>query len=485
MKTNLFHFFRLSAILTIFHIFIILPIFFWFVCAEVGPNVFAETLPETTAPSLPPNLLIIHTDEHNFRTLGCFRETLPPEAQNVWNCESMADTPNVDSLAKQGLLFRHFYTNCPCCTPSRASFVSGRYPQNTGADQNDKLMLEEIRTFASVLQERGYVTGYIGKWHLSGPARPGWGPKSYGFAENTYMFNRGHWKNLKETESGPCVGAVNLKNQPAYDLNHADETTYTTDFLCDRAVDFLTAHRDEPFCLMVSIPDPHGPNQVRAPYDTLYKNLTFSLPSSANGQGRLESMSAYFGMVKCIDDNVGKILDVLKRENLERRTLVVFTSDHGDMCGEHGLNNKNVPFEASAKVPFIIRWPERLPAGQTRDFAMATNDFKPTILALMDCPRDVTDEGRDLSQAVLTGRLPDGVEDVVFSRNSSAQWFMAVWGSMKLTMYRDGSVSLYDVSRDPLELTNLADDPDSKPTVRRMRRMLREYAAKYHDVPLK
>ena len=113
-----------------------------------------------------PNLVIIYTDEHNFRTLGCYREQLRPEEAYVWGEGVKVDTPHIDSLAREGSLCTSFYVATPVCSPSRASFISGLYPHATGVPQNDLPMNDNVLTFAEVLHSNGYATGYLGKWHL-------------------------------------------------------------------------------------------------------------------------------------------------------------------------------------------------------------------------------------------------------------------------------------------------------------------------------
>jgi len=300
-----------------------------------------------------PNLLIIHTDEHNFRTLGCYRALMPKEQALMWG-STVVETPNIDWLAKHGAVCTRFYGTTPVCSPSRSSFVSGRYPQNTPVTTNNIPMDDGIITFAEILRRKGYATGYAGKWHLDGTGKPQWGPKrKFGFDDNRYLFNRGHWKQLEDTPDGPRVKA-RAGGKPSYNVQGADEKSFTTDFLADKACAFIAAHTDEPFCYMVSIPDPHGPNTVRPPYDTMFAGADFKAPASmakpeANlpswGQKQVRTLSgklmaSYFGMVKCVDDNVGKILARLRQADLLKRTIVLFTSDHGDLCGEHGRHNK-------------------------------------------------------------------------------------------------------------------------------------------------
>lgn len=175
-----------------------------------------------------PNLLVIHTDEHNFRTLGCYRATMSPEQALMWG-DAVVETPNIDWLAKAGAMCTSFYATTPVCSPSRAAFVSGRYPQNTPVTTNNIPLNDDIITFAEILRRKGYATGYAGKWHLDGPGKPQWGPKrQFGFA--------------------------------------------------DKTVDFISANKDKPFCYMVSIPDPRGPDTARQPYDTMYEQQKYNQP---------------------------------------------------------------------------------------------------------------------------------------------------------------------------------------------------------------
>lgn len=232
------------------------------------------------------NVVVIHCDELNFRTLGCYRDLLPREQAYVWGDGVAVETPNLDWLARNGAICERFYVASPVCTPSRASFVSGCYPQNTGAIQNDIPMRDDVVTFAEVLRRRGYITGYAGKWHLDGPAKPGWAPnRKFGFEDNRYMFNRGHWKVLEDTPEGPRVKARTAQGEPTYGLDGADSESYTTDFLTNKTIDFVKNHVGRPFCYMVSFPDPHGPNTVRPPYDTMFEHFDFQIPRTAQKKG--------------------------------------------------------------------------------------------------------------------------------------------------------------------------------------------------------
>ncbi len=431
------------------------------------------------------NLLVLHTDEHNFRTLGCYRALLPKEQGCIWGEGIAVETPHLDSIAKSGALCDRCYTSSPVCTPSRAAFVSGRFPQNTGAPSNDLPMNDDIITFGEALRRHGYVTGYAGKWHLDGDAKPGWSPRrQFGFTENRYMFNRGHWKQLEDTPTGPAVKGGN-----SYAIKGADAKSFTTDFLADKVIAFIQAHKGRPFCFMVSFPDPHGPNSVRAPYDTLFEHLKFQQPRSAYAPAaglpscaapfakpQLENMSRYFGMVKCIDDNVGKILGALRAAGVAEKTIVVFTSDHGDMCGEHGRVNKGIPLEGSARIPFLIAAPGLIKPGTVIHEALANVDFKPTILGLLGLPADAKDEGRDASALLRGGQAPAGWKNVAFSRNSAGNWLMAVSTRYKFIVSNDSDPCLFDLEADPFEVRNIFALPASRPVVRELAQALLDYA---------
>ena len=448
-----------------------------------------------------PNLLIIHTDEHNFRTLGCYRALMSPDQAMVWGKQAVLETPNIDGLAKAGAVCTKFYATTPLCSPSRSAFMAGRYPQNTPVTTNNVPMSDDVVTFAEVLRRGGYATGYAGKWHLDGTGKPQWAPKrQFGCADNRYMFNRGHWKQLNDTPAGPAVKARAGRGRPTYDVKGADARSFTTDFLADKTVDFIRAHKDQPFCFMVAIPDPHGPNTVRPPYDTMFDQIDFQSPRTMNkpdsavpAWGRKQArdlsnklMRQYFGMVKCIDDNVGKILGELDKLGLAENTIVVFTSDHGDLCGEHGRHNKGVPFEASAKVPFVIRAPGRIRPGTVVRQALGCVDFSPTVLGLMGLEAPPNIEGRDAS-ALLTGKAPDGWKDVVFMRGASknsqspGNWLAAVTQRYKLVVSPIEKPWLFDLQKDPDEITNYFSDPACRETIRQLAKGLLAYGRRHND----
>ncbi len=433
----------------------------------------------------PPNLLVLHTDEHHTNTLGCYGGKI-------------VKTPHIDALAKGGAICTSFYATTPVCSPSRAALVSGRYPQNTPVVNNNIPLDDKIVTFAEVLRRAGYATGYAGKWHLDGSGKPQWAPKrKFGFEDNRFMFNRGHWKKFVDGDQGPEVGAKK-NGKPTYGLDGADDKTFSTDWLSDKVIRFIQKNKAKPFCYMVSYPDPHGPNTVRPPYDKMYANADVPIPKSlqkalanfpkwapkakgVNAAHLQKIMPAYYGMVKCIDDNVGRILKTLKDEGLMENTIIVFTSDHGDLCGEHCRLNKGVPYEGSARIPFIVHHPKKIKGGVVVGQALSCIDFFPTVMGLMGRKHDVPVEGRDAT-ALLVGEPVEGWDDIAFLRGTqSAPWVCAVTDRYKLVYATDDVPWFVDMDRDPDELVNVFAKKEFRPVIRQMTAKLVAYGKRHGD----
>ena len=433
-----------------------------------------------------PNLLILQTDEHHYGTLGCYGGRI-------------VETPHIDSLARNGALATSFYATTPVCSPSRASFLSGRFPQNTGVPQNDLPMNDDIVTFAEILSRSGYTTGYAGKWHLDGEGKPQWAPnRKFGFQDNRFMYNRGHWKKITDLPSGPAVAARNKKGLPSYDVDGADKRSYTTDWLTDKTIDFIRKNKDRPFCYMVSWPDPHGPNTVRSPYNTMYNHVRVPIPKTLiksaeqipswalpdeklNEQKLTNLMPPYYGMVKCIDDNVGRLLAELKSSGLMDNTIIVFTADHGDLCGEHGRLNKGVPYEGSAKIPFILQYPGVIEGGVKVHETLSCVDFLPTVMSLMQVPTSGKEQGRNAS-ALFTRNDKANWHDVAYLRGTlGTKWLCAVTNDLKLVYSPKDEPWLFDLRKDPDEVINRFNDPSYRESIVQLTRGLQEYARKFKD----
>ena len=177
-------------------------------------------------------------------------------------------------------------------------------------------------------------------------------------------------------------------------------------------------------------------------------------------------------MVKCIDDNVGKILDALRAAGLLEKTMIVFTSDHGDMCGEHGRYNKGIPLEGSARIPLVLYCPGTIRPRTVVHEALATVDFKPTILGLMGVASDGGDEGRNAAALFVAGKAPPGWNNVAVSRHANGGWLMATSSRYKFIVSADSDPCLFDLDQDPFEMRNLFPLASSRETVRELARAL-------------
>lgn len=436
-----------------------------------------------------PNLLIIYTDEHHYNTLGCYGGQI-------------VETPNIDWLATNGTLCNRFYATTPVCSPSRAAFVTGLYPQNTPVVQNNIPLADETMTFATFLKMKGYATGFAGKWHLDGSGKPQWAPdRNFGFDDNRYMFNRGHWKMFEDSDTGPRIAARNKQGSPSYGVEGATDKSFSTDWLTDKALEFIDTHRDAPFCYMLSLPDPHGPNTVRAPYNTMYVGTDVPIPVSlnkseaqtpkwapkeknVNRQWLQAVMPQYYGMVKCIDDNVGRILNRLRERKLLDNTFIVFTSDHGDLSGEHGKSNKGNPYEGSARVPFVLYAPGAVKSGHTLEQALACVDFMPTILPLMGFQSPDSVQGRNAAPLFRGGSIDDWSDFTVLRSTGGPNWIAAVDQNLKLVISQQDEPWLFDRTVDPHELNNLFNKPEYRQRVREFAVQLKNYGDSFNDPSL-
>lgn len=383
-----------------------------------------------------PNVLIIQTDQQSTWTLSCYGGT-------------EISTPHIDSIANTGSRFDNFYTVSAVCTPSRGCFMSGQYPHTHGAYRNDVPIRPCVKTFAQIMKENGYRTSYVGKWHLAGAEKPFWlsREQSMGFDDCSCMFNCSHSKKITDADCESAHNAFAEKDgsragdkecgsdgkRPRIEENDTvvgSGAQYTTDFLTDKAIEKICAYvkksgetQTEPFLLMLSIPDPHQPYTVRAPYDTLFAPENVKVPVSfyermlpdwaendewgrhryfpidmSDREKKFRKIKAqYCGEVACVDDNVGRIIRCLKDCNIYDNTVIVFTSDHGDYMGEHGLLEKNNLYESVYRIPLIISFPGKIGAGSVINTYVSIVDFQPTLLNLLDLPLSAQEQGRDVS----------------------------------------------------------------------------------------
>ncbi len=387
-----------------------------------------------------PNLVLLLADDAGYADFG-FQSISDPALDGL--------TPAIDALAADGARFTAFSTSGAVCSPSRAGLLTGRYQQRFGHEQNlpvghpGGLPLAE-RTLADRLRAAGYATGLVGKWHLGYP--PAFHPNERGFDHFHGLLQGSRGYHALEEPSAWRVLQVNGEPQP--------EQGYLTDRLGDAAVAFVRAHAHEPFFLFVSFTAPHGPLQPR-PRD-------LSRPALArieDGQRR-----RYAGLVKALDDNVGKILAALADEGLARDTLVVFTNDNGGQTRTGAVNTplrggKGDLWEGGVRVPCALRWPRVVRPGTVVDLPASALDLAPTFLAaagvaVEELPAPALD-GLDLAPLLAGGALP---ERTLFWRTRGPDGPVAARrGRWKLLQRsRDAAPALYDLVSDPGETTDVA-----------------------------
>lgn len=427
-----------------------------------------------------PNLLIIHTNEQTFRSISCY--------DNSWGD---LHTPNIDFLADNGARFENFYTNHPLCTPSRAALLTGSYAQKSDAYYNELLLKEGTQTLGHMLQNHGFVTGYSGKFHLAGGILPGFAPpRKFGFDDNRFMFNTFPLKNISINERGIVQGSAEI----------GDETSYTTDFLKDRTIEFIEKNKNKAWCYMVGFADPREPMVCRSPYDTMYKAedmtvpATFLLPEGAtfNWKPKLrggEDQSAteylkmhkaqYYGVVKLIDDCVGEILEGLKYNGMLENTVIVFTTDQGEMMGEFSRYDKETFHASSAKIPFIVYYPPGIQANTVVRKVVSNIDFVPTILDVMDIPFDMRDfDGRSAAALLQEDSADDWKNTAYLSvRNEVA----VVTERFKLIVRSGREPCLIDLENDPDEFDNVIHQKEYGEDVRLLTNNLKNYLEYTND----
>jgi len=423
-----------------------------------------------------PNLLIIHTDEQTFRSISCYENSWPD-----------IKTPNIDFLANNGVRCEKFYSNHPVSTPSRTALLTGRYAQKSESYINDIPLKSDAQTFANILKQYKYVTGYSGKVHLAGGPYPGFTPKTnFGFEDNQYMFNNAHMKKIIIDENG-------LLQSPG---GIGDEKTYTTDFLTDRTIDFIEKNKNKCWCYMVSFPDPHDPNSERPPYDTMFKPADMKIPGTFHLQGGKKVLwkpdlkgkntgnisdtqflrnhkALYYGMVTHIDDCVGRIFNYLNNNKLLGNTIIVYTTDHGEMMGEFSRFDKGIFFDASAKIPFIMYFPREIKSSSVVRKVISNIDFTPTILDMMNIPyKKKYFDGRSAA-ALLTGKSSNSWKNIAFL--SMTGQVAVITDRYKLILRRNEEPWLIDLVTDPDEFENAIERKENRDTVRWLALKLKNY----------
>ncbi|MCL2833095.1 MAG: sulfatase [Treponema sp.] len=428
-----------------------------------------------------PNLIYVFADQLRYSSCG-------------YTGDAAAKTPCIDRFRRESFDLCNAVSGHPVCAPYRASLFTGKYTTSTG------MVINEIRLnpghhkhcFAHILNEGGYESAYIGKWHMWAaqlgnhydPANsfvpPG--PDRLGFDGYFAHYNFHH----------------NYYGAAAYYHLDTPKKIYAKGYEPDVQTDMAIAQLErlsaakKPFALFLSLGTPHDPwvhENVPGKYLELFNNIVFNLPKNylpqndpyadnwakLNEKERRDLLSwirVYYAMTANLDYNIGRLMDEIKRLKLYDNSIILFTSDHGELFGAHGRRAKNIFYEEAVRVPFLVRYNGVLEEGGASDVCLNTVDIMPTLLSMMDLPVPAESEGADLSGAIMRkpgaaapgAAEPDGA--LMMGTGATAifedgyEW--RAWRTKQYTYAQylsDKSELLFDNKNDPYQIKNLANDP--------------------------
>ena len=380
-----------------------------------------------------PNVVLIVSDDQGYADISCYPH--PDEVQ----------TPNLDRIAREGARLTSGYASCPVCAPTRAGLLTGRYQQKfgfyTASDSRAGLPRSET-TLAEILGGHGYATGIFGKWHLG--YAPPYRPLERGF--DTFYGFLGHGgHDYFDLAISDDVRSIYRDRSPI------DDTGYLTRNITKEAIAFIEENRDRPLFAYVPYNAVHNP--LQAPQDYVRR---YSSPDPQR--------NTYLAMLAIMDEGVGAILDTLDRLDLSDDTLVIFLSDNGGARGTTAYNGalrnfKHSVYEGGLRVPFLLRWPERIPAGTVSDEPVISIDVFSTVLAAagIEPPPGLQLDSRDILPA-LTGQLDRPLHEALYwswiDKDSDTGWAIRK-GRWKLLADK-GGIELYDLKADLSETRDLA-----------------------------
>jgi len=443
------------------------------------------------------NLLFITTDQQRWDSLPCYGL-------------DFMQTPHLDRLAREGLVFERAYTPAPLCVPARNSLLSGQWPSTTGVLSNNHSLDPSTPSWPTLLGEAGYLTAAIGKMHfIPFDNRQGFlerisaEDKRHTYLQDDFvkfLHNHGHERVHPTTNPG-YFESLGAPVTPLPKRFHVDG------FIGDQAAESLGRHGNEPFAAWVSFAGPHDPYDPPEELAGMYedapipepigsraglaqkpraqqtagaesvKNPMFQIdPREATPEQYRRWRKHYYANISLIDEGIGKILAALEATGALERTLIIFTSDHGDALGDHGLAYKSFFYESMAHVPLIVRGPG-VAAGQRCPALVSLLDLVPVFYRTCGVTPPSTLESADLTPLLAD---PTGtIRGVVYSENLGQT--MVRDERYKYAHYADGDCELYDLATDPTEEHNLASEAAYQGAVTRLRALLLEHTLRTHQ----
>lgn len=410
-------------------------------------------------------VILLMTDTTRRDMIGCYRN---PKMV----------TPNLDQLAKEGIKYENAYTCQPVCGPARSAIFTGTFPHTNGVVTNCVAMGDNVKTIGQRLTDNKIHCGYVGKWHLDGGDYFGLGKCPEGWDEEYWYDMKCYLNELTDEEK-----VKSRQSETSYEPELTEDFTYA--HRCsNRAINFLNRYKNEDFFLTVSYDEPHGPCICPAPYNTMYEGFKFD--DNPNFQDDLskkpfmqqlwsgedinkpieilnkpsKQLALFLGCNTFVDYEIGRVIDTINKQIPD--ALVIFTSDHGDMLGNHRLQMKNgVAYKEIANIPLIIRGGKK---GETINYPASHIDIAPTILEYMEVPIPKILEGKSMLAQINDTSVK--INDTVFTEFTRYEVDHDGFGGLqimraamneryKLVVNLLDSDEFYDMEKDPYEVHNL------------------------------
>lgn len=437
-------------------------------------------------PQKRPNVLFIQPDQHRGSVMGI-------------EGDGDAITPNLDALANEGIRFVNAISGAPVCSPYRASLISGMYIHKHGVVGNNILLNPEFKTLGNIFEEAGYATGYIGKWHLDGGIPE---EKVGGYIEEGER--RQGWQEFMGYEKSHEFIQVwkydeHKKKVRVKDYNW--EPTWHTDV----AVDFIKRKTEEgkPWCYYLAYGPPHLPEQCPEDFLGMYDPKAFTLPpdieknlSNKEKEKLRLQLQMYYAQVTAIDYEIGRLMTSLKEMGVEENTIVVYTSDHGDVLGSHNqdiadqyqnlgvkksssLRTKGKPYLSAMDVPLLIRWPEQIEVKQVCHALVNTVDITATLLDLTNLVKPSSMQGVSMADWCLKGAGP--IKDALYIGLAKGN---KAWRGVYDGRYLYSTLGwpvLYDHENDPYEMNNFYDSKEYAEVRARLHQLTIDKAIEFED----
>ena len=454
----------------------------------VAAGMALSALPVFAAePRKKPNVIFVFADQLRAQALGCYGD-------------KQARTPNIDRLASEGARFTNAISTWPVCSPFRAMLLTGRYPMSNGVVYNEYPIWDGQTCVADVFKAQGYATGYIGKWHLNGGISDTLPGRRLGFD---------YWM--------PAQAQMLTKTPDGKQVWRPEVQT-------DHAVQYIKDNKDKPFCLFMSWNPPHDPYIAPDRYMEQFPAAKMELrtndseralvdkeltkhpidPNTPQGRKRAEwrkridsddgvrhNMQGYYAATHGLDMCIGRIMKTLDEAGIADDTILVFSSDHGDMLGSHRMSHKQEPFEESINIPFIVRYPRSAPKGAVTDALITPIDMMPTLLALAGAPCPKSVEGISVADAA-NGKRSDQQDSALIMKmqpggnpwmiNAATPWRGVRTKTHTYVRLEDGGPwILFDNKSDPYQMNNLVNDPAHKKLRDEMEAKMKVLLEKAHD----